>query len=159
MYCLPYQLKVWWGHGPTCHTYSALHGSSSLVSCCTSTWNGLPAMCSPAQRISILWHDGLCGVYSKQILGSPSSVSRSYEMPGSIWRQSTRFAPRGLASWICTHKSSRRAGSHWPSSSSNVVARPTKATSRPNPIALIASAPGLATSTCAPREAMRGVLA
>ena len=25
MYCWPYQLKVWWSHGPTCHTYSALH--------------------------------------------------------------------------------------------------------------------------------------
>ena len=24
MYCGPHQLKVWWGHGPTCHIYSAL---------------------------------------------------------------------------------------------------------------------------------------
>ena len=25
IYCVPHQLKVWWGHCPTCHTYSALH--------------------------------------------------------------------------------------------------------------------------------------
>ena len=25
MYCVPHQLKVWWGHCPTCHTYSPLH--------------------------------------------------------------------------------------------------------------------------------------
>ena len=30
MYCWPYQLKVWQGHGPTCHTDSALHASG----CC-----------------------------------------------------------------------------------------------------------------------------
>ena len=26
MYCWPYHRKVWQGHGPTCHTDSALHG-------------------------------------------------------------------------------------------------------------------------------------
>ena len=31
MYCWPYQLKVWWGHGPTCHTYSALHAIWHII--------------------------------------------------------------------------------------------------------------------------------